>query len=733
MDGTAPTNDRFETIALADIDEGQNYRKVFDPVKLNELAEDIRANGVTQAVTVRPREGGRFELVIGGRRFRASKIAERATIPARVRDLDDVTVLELQLSENGQRVDANPMEEAQAIDDLVTVHKRTEEEVARKLGRTVVWVQRRRALLALIEPARAMVRDGSLPVGHALTLATVDATAQTDVLARYTDREIPSLKSFAREIIYVLQMLSAATFDVADATLPGGACGGCPKRSDAQGQLDLFETASKDVGAHCLDTACWTRKGDVTWDRTKASAKRRHLTVIEDSSEVLCPDFGGNVFARHDKPYVAQAPSKDAKPVAVTRTERGRIVELYVKPDAKPAADEGGEEEDDADGNPLADDSDEEGDYPRGSPTAKRLQARVERFQKLIALVKTPAGLGIVARHALCVQIAEYGDVDLRDAAQAMGVSLPDEEDDQLAMAVPDEAAPILLALALAGGSLWEDTLKRSDNEGATERALRDAMEGKVAPPAPVVDSGREVFVNGTSRPAWKVKAIKGKHCALALGIDGNITLLGAGDRETAERRAEQTHGAEGASCVVVVSPSGAVMSSSSAAHRAYAVEGHWTVVASTDDGWVRWKRTTEEDARAIYDAQLRVAATVVVELFDPARAQVERGRGPELSDAPAAATTVTLAVKRGDWLTHRSGLRDTATASLHKRWEAEGDNRVATVERGDDVVGKVLAYCTDNNVPLHLNGKLVGSVLAAPEKPAAKKASKKTAKKGDE
>lgn len=595
MDGTAPTNDRFETIALADIDEGQNYRKVFDPVKLNELAEDIRANGVTQAVTVRPREGGRFELVIGGRRFRASKIAERATIPARVRDLDDVTVLELQLSENGQRVDANPMEEAQAIDDLVTVHKRTEEEVARKLGRTVVWVQRRRALLALIEPARAMVRDGSLPVGHALTLATVDATAQTDVLARYTNREIPSLKSFAREIIYVLQMLSAATFDVADATLPGGACGGCPKRSDAQGQLDLFETASKDVGAHCLDTACWTRKGDVTWDRTKASAKRRHLTVIEDSSEVLCPDFGGNVFARHDKPYVAQAPSKDAKPVAVTRTERGRIVELYVKPDAKPAADEGGEEEDDADGNPLADDSDEEGDYPRGSPTAKRLQARVERFQKLIALVKTPAGLGIVARHALCVQIAEYGDVDLRDAAQAMGVSLPDEEDDQLAMAVPDEAAPILLALALAGGSLWEDTLKRSDNEGATERALRDAMEGKVAPPAPVVDSGN----------------------------------------------------------------------------------------------------------------------------------------GPELP-APDS-TTATLAVKRGDWLTHRSGLRDTAKAPLHKCWLAEGDNRVATVERGDDVVGKVLAYCADNNVPLHLNGKLVGSVLAAPEKPAAKKASKKTAKKGDE
>lgn len=587
MDGNAPTNDRFETIALADIDEGQNYRKVFDPVKLNELAEDIRANGVTQAVTVRPREGGRFELVIGGRRFRASKIAERATIPARVRDLDDVTVLELQLSENGQRVDANPMEEAQAIDDLVSVHKRTEEEVARKLGRTVVWVQRRRALLALTEPARGMVRDGSLPVGHALTLATVDATAQTDVLARYTNREIPSLKSFAREIIYVLQMLSAATFDVADATLPGGACGGCPKRSDAQGQLDLFETASKDVGAHCLDTACWTRKGDVTWDRTKASAKRRHLTVIEDSSEVLCPDFGGNVFVRHDKPYVTQAPSKEAKPVAVTRTERGRIVELYVKPDAKPARDERDPDERDADevddeGNPLEDDSGEEGDYPRGSATAKRLQARVERFQKLIALVKTPAGLGIVARHALCVQIAEYGDVDLRDAAQAMGVSLPDEEDDQLAMAVPDEAAPILLALALAGGSLWEDTLKRSDNEGATERALRDAMEGKVAPPpAPVVDSGN----------------------------------------------------------------------------------------------------------------------------------------GPELP-APDS-TTVTLAVKRGDWLTHRSGLRDTAKAPLHKRWDSEGENRVVEITRGDELIGKVLAYCADNGVKVYLDGQLVGA--KAEEKPAAR------------
>lgn len=616
MDGNANPSFRDIPHAALRVWPGNPRKTVGD---VADLAASIRSVGLAEPLVVRalpaPEEYGHesggpegwvvdghytHEVIAGQRRYHAAALAGLTDVPCRVVTLDDAAALELALIENSQRVDCDPLDEAESIERLVRDHERSPEEIASRLGRDPRWVRRRRSLLGLCDDAKTEVRGGRLPLGHALALAAIDPTTQAEVLKRFTNRDLPSLKSFTREIFYALHLIGSAPFDTADNTLPGGACGGCSKRDDAQGQLDLFAGASPTEGAHCLDTMCWDRKGDVTWDRTKASAKRRHLTVIEDSSEVLCPDFGGNVFVRHDKPYVAQAPSKEAKPVAVTRTERGRIVELYVKPDAKPARDERDPDERDADevddeGNPLEDDSDEEGDYPRRSPTAKRLQARVERFQKLIALVKTPAGLGVVARHALCVQIAEYGDVDLRDAAQAVGVSLPDEEDDQLAMAVPDEAAPILLALALAGGSLWEDTLKRSDNEGATERALRDAMEGKVAPPAPVVDSGN----------------------------------------------------------------------------------------------------------------------------------------GPELP-APDS-TTTTLAVKRGDWLTHRSGLRDTAKAPLHKCWLAEGDNRVATVERGDDVVGKVLAYCADNNVPLRLNGKLVGSELAAPEKPAAKKASKKTAKKGDE
>jgi ParB/RepB/Spo0J family partition protein len=83
---------------------------------------------------------------------------------------------------------------------------------------------------------------------------------------------------------------------------------------------------------------------------------------------------------------------------------------------------------------------------------------------------------------------------------------------------------------------------------------------------------------------------------------------------------------------------------------------------------------------------------------------------------------TVTMLVRRGDWLQHRSGLRDTAKAPLHKQWLPKGESRAATVQRGDEVIGKVLAYCQEHKVPLFVNGKQVtGAEATAPTKKGAK------------
>ena len=112
-----PVVSSIQDIPLGKIRESRtNPRRIFDESKLAELAENIRQHGVLQPVLVRPLpdgEAGAYELVAGARRFRASKIAKRESIPATVRELSDAQALELQVIENVQRVDVHPLDDAQ--------------------------------------------------------------------------------------------------------------------------------------------------------------------------------------------------------------------------------------------------------------------------------------------------------------------------------------------------------------------------------------------------------------------------------------------------------------------------------------------------------------------------------------------------------------------------------------------------------------------------------------------
>lgn len=522
MDGNAPITNSFcdLPVAATRVWPGNPRKKVGDLV---DLAASVREVGIVEPLVVRPLrepEGDvTHEVIAGQRRFLAASAVGLSTVPCRVVHLDDAAALELALVENSQRADCDPIDEAESIRRLMNDHGYELARVAARLGREERWVRRRLSLLDLCEEAKAAVRSDRLPLGHAIALAAVDAETQATVLLRFTNREIPSIKSFAREIIYALHLISAAPFDAADKTLPGGACGGCPKRSDAQGQLDIFGESSPTEGAHCLDVTCWERKGEETWSRAKESARKRHLTIIEDGSEVIAHDYGTPVV-RADKPYTIGAPTPRAKPVAITRTERGRVVELYVRPAAKTSEDDPEyRDPEEVDRDDEGDEGeDEDGDAVFEKRREERARARLARYEQIARLVRG-AGMGVAARHALSVNIAEYGDIDVREAARALKIELPaDCEPEDIPGHVAESDTVYLLVVALAGGSLFDDA--GAAGSSPTERALREAMArgnvvGEVrAPPVikvPVTEDPAALCARGR----WTVVALYGAEWSL--------------------------------------------------------------------------------------------------------------------------------------------------------------------------------------------------------------------------
>jgi ParB family chromosome partitioning protein len=150
----------------------QQPRKHFDEGELTELANSIRTHGVLQPILVRPIPGGRFEIVAGERRWRAAQRAGLHTIPAVIREFDEVEVLEIAIVENVQRTDLNPIEEAQGFQALIDRFNRTQEEIADAVGKSRPHIANMLRLLKLPEELQEMVRDGRLTAGHARAILT---------------------------------------------------------------------------------------------------------------------------------------------------------------------------------------------------------------------------------------------------------------------------------------------------------------------------------------------------------------------------------------------------------------------------------------------------------------------------------------------------------------------------------------------------------------------------------
>jgi len=138
--------------------------------QLSELAASITANGVVQPVLVRPQANGRFQLIAGERRWRASQLAGKATIPAILRQVSDEQAMEITIVENLQRADLNPMEQSRAFERLSREFHMTQEQMAVRTGKDRATVANFLRLLRLPATVQTRVEAGELSFGHARTL-----------------------------------------------------------------------------------------------------------------------------------------------------------------------------------------------------------------------------------------------------------------------------------------------------------------------------------------------------------------------------------------------------------------------------------------------------------------------------------------------------------------------------------------------------------------------------------
>lgn len=157
-------------------------RKEFDEKTLSEFAESIKEHGVIQPIIVKKSIKG-YEIIAGERRTRASKMAGKETIPAIVRDLSDEDMMEIALIENIQREDLNPIEEAEAFSKIIETSNITQEEAARKFGKSRSYITNILGLLSLPEKTKKYVQEGKITMGHARVLSKLSDPEQIDNLA----------------------------------------------------------------------------------------------------------------------------------------------------------------------------------------------------------------------------------------------------------------------------------------------------------------------------------------------------------------------------------------------------------------------------------------------------------------------------------------------------------------------------------------------------------------------
>ncbi len=200
---TPTSDDAVVAIPLTDIDPNfEQPRKNFDEDSLNELAESIKLHGVIQPIVVVP-VGRRFMIIAGERRFRASKIAGKTSIPAVIRHYTSQQIKEISLIENLQREDLSPIEAARAIKVLMNEFNMTQEMAADRIGKSRSAVANTLRLLTLSDDVIALIENGRLSAGHARTLVVVPQQSQYKLALKACDNQmtVREMEKMVREFL----------------------------------------------------------------------------------------------------------------------------------------------------------------------------------------------------------------------------------------------------------------------------------------------------------------------------------------------------------------------------------------------------------------------------------------------------------------------------------------------------------------------------------------------------
>jgi ParB family transcriptional regulator, chromosome partitioning protein len=200
-----PTSD-LQTVRIEEITPNHfQPRRVFSEDGLAELEASIRASGLLQPITVRPRQGGGWELVAGERRLRAAGRLGWTEISAIVRDFDDRAMLTLALVENLQRTDLNAFEEAEGYQRLIEEFELTQQQVADAVGKDRTTITNLLRILTLPPAVRLMVEKGQISAGHARALLAVkDQRHQVELANETIARQLSvrEVESRARELLH---------------------------------------------------------------------------------------------------------------------------------------------------------------------------------------------------------------------------------------------------------------------------------------------------------------------------------------------------------------------------------------------------------------------------------------------------------------------------------------------------------------------------------------------------
>ncbi|HEE9173273.1 TPA: ParB/RepB/Spo0J family partition protein [Staphylococcus aureus] len=217
---TKTKDEQIKQIDISDIKPNPYQpRKTFDENHLNDLADSIKQYGILQPIVLRKTVQG-YYILVGERRFRASKIAGLKYVSAIIKDLTDEDMMELAVIENLQREDLNAIEEAESYQRLMTDLKITQQEVAKRLSKSRPYIANMLRLLHLPKKIADMVKDGRLTSAHGRTLLAIKDEQQMLRLAKRVVKEKWSVRYLENHVNELKNVSSKSETDKVDITKP---------------------------------------------------------------------------------------------------------------------------------------------------------------------------------------------------------------------------------------------------------------------------------------------------------------------------------------------------------------------------------------------------------------------------------------------------------------------------------------------------------------------------------